>query len=78
MIDSFNSDHRSERKLYNSLVMTAYLMDTINPGHYWKQRLKDLVATHDIETSKWAFLMIGRLSQFGNNTACSSVADNRI
>ena len=55
LIDSFNSDHRSERKLYNSLVMTAYLMDTINPGHHRKQRLKDLVATHDIETRKMGF-----------------------
>lgn len=55
LIDSFNSDRRSERKLYNTLVMTAYLMDTINPSHHWKQRLKGLVATHDIEIRKMGF-----------------------
>jgi abortive infection bacteriophage resistance protein len=55
LIDSFNSNSRGERKLYNTLVMTAYLMDTINPGHHWKQRLKNLIASHDIETRKMGF-----------------------
>ncbi len=46
---------RRLRKLYNTLVITAYLMDVINPGHHWKQRLKDLIASHNIDTSKMGF-----------------------
>jgi abortive infection bacteriophage resistance protein len=46
---------RRLRKLYNTLVMTVHLMDVINPGHHWKQRLKDLIANHNIDTSKMGF-----------------------
>ncbi len=49
-----DSDRRL-RKLYNTLVMTGYLMDVINPGHHWKQRLKDLIDIHNIDTSKMGF-----------------------
>lgn len=43
------------RKLYNTLVITTYLMDVINPGHHWKTRLKYLIANHNIDTSKMGF-----------------------
>jgi abortive infection bacteriophage resistance protein len=34
------------RLIYNTLVMLAYMMDTINPGHHWKQRLGKLFEDH--------------------------------
>tara|TARA_Y100001937_G_C7135104_1_gene339516 strand:+ start:3430 stop:4353 length:924 start_codon:yes stop_codon:yes gene_type:complete len=46
---------RRLRKLYNTLTMTAYLMDKICPGHHWKQRLKSLVQTHAIDVNKMGF-----------------------
>ncbi|BFM05833.1 Abi family protein [Halioxenophilus aromaticivorans] len=46
---------RRLRKLYNTLVMTGYLMDVINPGHHWKQRLKDLIDSHNIDVNKMGF-----------------------
>lgn len=46
---------RKLRKLYNTVVMTAYLMDVINPGHHWKVRLKILVNKHGIEPEKMGF-----------------------
>ena len=30
------------RNLYNTLVMLAYFLDAVSPGHHWKQRLLDL------------------------------------
>lgn len=44
-----------DRKVYNSLVMMAYLMDVTCIDHHWKQRLKDLIAFHHIDTSKMGF-----------------------
>jgi abortive infection bacteriophage resistance protein len=55
VIDSFYKNGRSVRKLYNSLVLIAYLMDTISPGHCWKRRLVCLISTHGIETCKMGF-----------------------
>lgn len=37
MIENFNSI--AKRKIYNTLVMLAYLTDTINPNNSWKKRL---------------------------------------
>lgn len=34
------------RKLYNTLVILLYFMDTIAPHHHWRTRLKDLIARH--------------------------------
>lgn len=50
-----NMTDGEDRKIYNSLVMIAYLMDVINPGHHWKQNLKVLLAEHNIETEKMGF-----------------------
>ncbi|MES9903990.1 MAG: Abi family protein [Sedimenticola sp.] len=45
----------TDRKIYNSMVMMAYLMDVICIDHHWKQRLKDLITEHNIDTSKMGF-----------------------
>lgn len=42
----FNLNHTDGKRLYNTLAMLAYLMDTINPGHHWKHRLGDLFQNH--------------------------------
>lgn len=42
---NFNTADADKRKLYNTLVMLAYLMDQINP-HSWKKRLGKLFAKH--------------------------------
>lgn len=34
-------------KIYNTLVITLYLMDQISPGHHWRARLKDLLRNHN-------------------------------
>lgn len=36
------------RKLYNTLVILTHFMDTIAPGHHWRQRLKKLLTQHAI------------------------------
>lgn len=36
------------RKLYNTLVILLYFMDTISPNQHWRMRLKDLIAEHDV------------------------------
>lgn len=33
-------------KIYNTLIITLYLMDRISPGHHWRNRLKDLLQRH--------------------------------
>jgi len=43
------------RQLYNTLVMLAYLMDVISPGHHWKHRLKCLVDRREIDTQHMGF-----------------------
>lgn len=43
------------RKLYNSLVILTYFMDTIAPGHHWRQRLKGLLAQHAISVQAMGF-----------------------
>ncbi len=42
---NFNTADADKRKLYNTLVMLAYLMDQINP-HSWKKRLGKLFVKH--------------------------------
>ncbi|MEO5371327.1 MAG: Abi family protein [Magnetococcus sp. DMHC-1] len=44
-----------DRKIYNTLVMLAWMMDHICPGHHWKVRLLDLIRRHDIDTNAMGF-----------------------
>lgn len=47
---------RDGKRLYNALAMLAYLMDIINPGHHWKQRLGDLFRNHpDVRAKAMGF-----------------------
>lgn len=50
-----NLNDRRLKKLYNTLTMTLYLMNTITPGHHWKEGFKRLVKTHSIDTTKMGF-----------------------
>ena len=34
------------RQLYNALVLIAYLMNIVSPGHHWKQRLLAVLEHH--------------------------------
>ncbi|MFO8005980.1 Abi family protein [Thioalkalivibrio sp.] len=43
------------RRLYNTLVILGYLLDIISPNHHWKQRLGDLIRTHDIDATLMGF-----------------------
>lgn len=47
--------NRAPRRIYNTLVMLAYLMDRISPGHRWKQRLFELLERHRIEARQMGF-----------------------
>ena len=42
-------DHGCKR-LYNTLVVLAYLMDVTCPGHHWKKRLIALIEEHNIDS----------------------------
>lgn len=53
MVDDFN--HHDGKRLYNTLIMLAYLMDSINPNT-WKQRLGNLFARHpDVKPQAMGF-----------------------
>jgi len=54
-LQRFAENDRRKRKLYNALVMLGFLMDTISPGHHWKQRLKQLIDAHRIDTRPMGF-----------------------
>ncbi|GIU51738.1 ABC transporter permease [Shewanella sairae] len=54
-LDSTQQQGRAQRKIYNTLVMLIHLMNIMNPGHHWKQRLIDLIQSHKIDTSKMGF-----------------------
>lgn len=44
VIPNFNIS--TGKRIYNTLVMLAYIMDIINPGHHWKLRLSELFRQH--------------------------------
>ncbi|TDT40207.1 hypothetical protein DES49_1972 [Halospina denitrificans] len=52
---SVNFNPRADRKLYNTLVMTAYLMDIVSPGNHWKQRLRALIEEYEVDTAQMGF-----------------------
>jgi len=54
-IDHGPDPNQAPRKLYNTLVMTAWFLDCISPDHHFRQRLCDLIDTHQIETSAMGF-----------------------
>lgn len=43
------------RKPYNTLVLLAYLMDRISPGHHWKTRLFGLINNHQPDIRAMGF-----------------------
>jgi abortive infection bacteriophage resistance protein len=43
------------RKLFNTLVILLHFMDIIAPNHHWRQRLKDLLNSHGIQTTAMDF-----------------------
>ncbi|MEL6499784.1 MAG: Abi family protein [Cyanobacteria bacterium J06623_1] len=50
-----NLNFQATRKLYNTLVFLAYLMDCTSPRHHWKERLIDLLDKHQIDVKKMGF-----------------------
>ncbi|MBF0097886.1 MAG: Abi family protein [Magnetococcales bacterium] len=50
---NFNNEH--PRKIYNTLVMLAYLMDVITPGHIWRKRLHHIMDIHRIDPEAMGF-----------------------
>ncbi len=54
-LSSLHHDGRMERKIYNTLVMLAYIMDIVSLNHHWKTRLKDLIKEHNINPSAMGF-----------------------
>lgn len=55
LLNDVSMGDRRLRKIYNTLTVTAYLVDVISPGHLWKVRLKELISTHSIDTTKMGF-----------------------
>lgn len=50
---SLNRDR--ERKIYNTLIIIIHLLNTISPGHHWKNSLLGLADNHRIDMSKMGF-----------------------
>ena len=55
LLTSFNHEKASERRIYNTLVLLAYLMDKISPDNLWKQRLFNLLNEHSVNTKVMGF-----------------------
>jgi len=54
LLNSLNKN--AEKQLYNTLVMTEYLVDRLSPHHHWQERLKALIEKHDsIDLSAMGF-----------------------
>lgn len=54
-LDVRSDPNQAPRRIYNTLVMLAYLMDCISPGHRWKQRLFELIERHRIDVWQMGF-----------------------
>lgn len=46
LVSSFHDG--GSRRIYNTLVMIAWMLDCIDPGHAWRERLGDLIDKHRI------------------------------
>jgi len=47
--------NQAPRRIYNTLVMLAYFMDCINPGHDWRERLFALLERHQVDVRQMGF-----------------------
>jgi abortive infection bacteriophage resistance protein len=52
---NFNTAQNAIKKIYNPLVMLAYALDQICPGHHFKSRLIDLLNKHNVDESAMGF-----------------------
>ncbi|MEN8177880.1 MAG: Abi family protein [Pseudomonadota bacterium] len=52
---NFNLNTAAAKKIYNPLVMLAYLMDRICPGHHFKNKLQNLLIEYDIDETAMGF-----------------------
>lgn len=55
VVSEFVRNAPHSRKIYNSMVMLAYFLDIISPGHHWKQRFRNLTAQHNIDVAAMGF-----------------------
>ena len=55
LVAEMNRQQHDMKRIFNTLVALAYLMDITCIDHHWKQRLKDLIKEHNIDTSNMGF-----------------------
>ncbi len=48
-------NHQDGRRLYNTLTVLAWLLDSISPQHHWKQRLQALLVQYAIDPMRMGF-----------------------
>lgn len=48
-------EDRESRQLYNTACLIVHLMDCINPGHSWRERLRALLAQHKPDLAAMGF-----------------------
>lgn len=53
LLSSFNP--KEPRRIYNTLVMSHYLMNRIAPDHHWRNRLLELLNRHYIDPVRMGF-----------------------
>ncbi|MEI6067994.1 MAG: Abi family protein [Methylococcaceae bacterium] len=53
LLSSFNP--KEPRRIYNTLVMSHYLMNCIAPDHHWRNRLLELLNRHHIDPVRMGF-----------------------
>jgi abortive infection bacteriophage resistance protein len=55
LISSLNKEPGSLKNIYNTLVMSIYLINIINPCNHFKENLKNLISDHQIDTRQMGF-----------------------
>ncbi|WP_044412371.1 Abi family protein [Thiomicrospira microaerophila] len=56
VINAFQNEQQPRRKIYNTLVMMAWMLNIIQPDHDWTHRLKKLLVDYpDINTQQMGF-----------------------
>lgn len=53
LISSFNPTQ--PRRVYNTLVMLAGLLEVVSPGNHWRQRLVKLLSSHKVDVRAMGF-----------------------
>jgi abortive infection bacteriophage resistance protein len=55
LVNKFARESNKGKRIYNTLLMLAYFLDVISPGHHWKQHLNALIEKYGINVDAMGF-----------------------